>query len=374
MKKILIIHNIISPIRVYLFNELRQFYADKGISFKVLFLSETDKNRDWKTEKNMNFDFEILDNVAIRIHGKDLNTFFINKNILSVLDRERPDTIIADGWDNFASYVANYWCRKHGKKYILWSGSTAFEKSWRRTLFSPLVNYLIKRTEHFLAYGTRAKEYLISLGAKPESIQILYNSIDIDYFSENSKKFSTDDRNKLKEKLGIKTSKTIMFSGRLIEMKGIFEMIEGFGEYRKQDQDLSLLLMGSGPDENKLKKFIASKNVKNVIFTKFIQYTELYKYYSISDMLLFPTRQDIWGLVVNEAMACGLPVIATDVAGASIDLIEEGKNGYIIQPNCAKDIAKAIGKVFENNLHHANNSKELIQKTKIKNYLEKIKF
>jgi glycosyltransferase involved in cell wall biosynthesis len=373
MKKILIIHNIISPIRVYLFNELNRFYADKGISFKVLFLSETDKNRDWKREKNMNFDFEILDNFAIRIHGKDLNTFFINKNVLSTLDKEWPDVIISDGWDNFASYVANYWCRKHGKKYILWSGSTAFEKSWRRTLFSPLVNYLIKRTEYFLAYGTRAKEYLISIGAKAESIQILYNAIDVNYFSENSEKFDATDKNNLKEKLGIETSKTILFSGRLIRMKGIFEMIEGFEKYYKHDSDVSLLLMGSGPDENKLKKIIASKNIKNVIFTKFIQYAELYKYYSISDLLLFPTRQDIWGLVINEAMACGLPIITTNVAGAGADLVEEGKNGYIIKPDCAKDITEAIGKVFENNLHHANNSKELIQKTKLTNILENIK-
>ena len=198
MKKILIIHNIISPIRVHLFNELNRFYADKGISLKVLFLSESDKNRNWGKGNNINFNFEILDNFAVRIHGKDLHTFFINKSIHSVLNNECPDIIISDGWDNFASYAASHWCRKNKKKYILWSGSTKFETSWRRTIFRPLVKYLIGRTSYFLAYGTRAKEYLISLGAKPESIQILYNTVDIEYFLENLKILAIPTKKKLK--------------------------------------------------------------------------------------------------------------------------------------------------------------------------------
>lgn len=373
MKKIILINNIISPTCIYICKNINNQLKPLGIDFEVIFLSVSDKNRNWEKEKNIPFKYEVLENFAIRFNGKDLNTFFINTSIIKKLNEKNPDKIICFGWDHFAAYAANYWARKNKKKFLLWSGSTKYEKSWRRMIFKPLVKHLIKKTSEFIAYGTRAKEYLISLGVAPNEIQIFYHAIDFDYFSENLKKFSDKNKDELKKQLGIKTSKTILFSGRLLKMKGIFEMVEGFGKYYKQDNDVSLLIMGTGPDENKLKEFIEKRGIKNIIFTKFIQFKELYKYYAISDLLLFPTRQDIWGLVINEALACGLPVITTEVAGASIDLIEEGKNGYIIKLNSPEKITSSIKKIFENRLHNTNNSWEIIQKTRIGNILEKIK-
>jgi len=372
MKKIIIINNIISPLRVFLYGKMNDYYLRKGWKLKVIFLSETDRNRNWKKSTDIDFDYEVLTNFAIRTREKDLNTFFINLKIIDVLKKENPDKIICFGWDHFAAYAANRWARKNAKEFVLWSGSTEYEKSWRRTLFNPLVKYLIKRTDNFIAYGTRAKEYLVSLGAKEESVQIFYNTIDVDYFSENLKKISDYEKKELKRQLGISTSKVIIFSGRLLEMKGIFEMVEGFESFCKQDNDASLLIMGSGPDEERLKGIIDKQKIKNIYFTKFVQYKDLYKYYSISDLLLFPTRQDIWGLVVNEAMACGLPVIVTNVAGASADLIEGGKNGYIINLNSPKEITKGIETIFSRGLNKNNNSLEIIEKIKINKILKDI--
>jgi len=371
MKKVIILHNIISPIRVFLFNELAKHYKSQGIEFKVLFLSVSDKNRNWKVDFDMNFDYEILDNFAIRIVGKDLNTFFINPGIYKKLKQENPDKIISFGWDNWVAYAATHWCKKNKKIFILWSGSTKYEKSWRRTLLRPVVKYIINRSNDFIAYGTRAKEYLTSFGANPENIQIFYNTIDIEYFSEKSKNFT--EKKTLKRKLGVETNKIVLFSGRLIEMKGIFEMINGFKKYFDIDNDISLLIIGTGPDEEKLKKYIRDKQIENIFFTGFVQYEDLYKYYSISNVLLFPSRQDIWGLVINEAMACGLPVITTKETGASVDLIEEEKNGYIIKSNNFSEITKAIKKVFDNGLHNKNNSWETIQKTRVEDVLKEIK-
>jgi len=372
MGKIIILHNIISPIRVFLFNKLSEYYEKKGIKLKVIFLSVSDKNRNWKTDSDINFDYEILDNFAIRIAGKDLNTFFVNFGIVKTLKRENPHRVISFGWDNYAAYAANWWCRKNNKKFILWSGSTKYEQSWRRTLLRPLVKYLIKQTNGFIAYGTRSKEYLVSLGAPREKIQIFYNAVNIDYFKEKSENFSKKEKFRLKEKLGVKTKKNILFSGRLIKMKGIFEMVDGFKKYQKIDSDISLLIMGVGPDKIKLEKYIKKEKIKNVFFLNFIQYKSLYKYYAISDLLLFPSRQDIWGLTINEALTCELPIVTTEKVGASVDLVESGKNGYIIKSNNSKGIASAIEKIFENNLDKNNNSWEIVQKTRVKNNLNKL--
>ncbi len=372
MKKIIVLHNIISPIRIFLFNELDKYYKKKEIKFKVIFLSVSDKNRNWKINYKMNFSYEILDNFSIRIAGKDLNTFFINPGIYKKIQQENPDRIISFGWDNWAAYIAAYWCKKNKKVFTLWSGSTKFEKSWRRTVFNPLVKYIIRNSNNFIAYGTRAKEYLISLGANPKKIQIFYNAVNIDYFKNKSENFSEEKKRLLKQKLKIKTSKIILFSGQIIERKGIFELLEGFQGYQKTNADISLLILGKGQEKERIKEIIKEQNIQNVFFTDFIQYDELYKYYSISDLLITPSREEVWGLVINEALACGLPVITTIVAGAGADLVEEGKNGYIIKPNNPKEITLAIGKVFENKLYIRNNSKEILKKTDIPNMINKI--
>jgi glycosyltransferase involved in cell wall biosynthesis len=372
-EKVIILHNIISPIRVFLFNQLNKYYQKKGTEFKVFFLSVSDKNRNWKTDYKMNFDYEILDNFAIRIAGKDLNTFFINPKITKALKKEKPDRVISFGWDNYAVYAANRWCRKNKKQFILWSGSTKYEKSWRRTFLKPLVRYLIKKTDNFIAYGTRAKEYFISLGINPKKIQIIYNTVDIDYFREKSKNFSEEKKAKFKKELGIKTDKILLFSGQLIERKGVFELLEGFKKYQKIDPNISLLILGKGQEKKKMEKIIQEKSIHNVVFANFVQYNNLYKYYSISDLLILPSREEVWGLVINEAMACGLPVITTHETGASVDLVEEGKNGYVIPSNNLQAIAKSIQKVFSNNLHKDNNSWQIVQKTRVEDILKEVK-
>ncbi|HBO16900.1 MAG: Glycosyl transferase group 1 [Candidatus Moranbacteria bacterium GW2011_GWE2_35_2-] len=370
--KILIIINYIGPIRVFLFNKIYDYLKKHNRNLKVVFLSESDKNRNWKREQGMKFDYTILNNFAIREHGKDLNTFFINLGMIKLLKSENPDKIICFGWDHFAAYAANWWARKNKKEFILWSGSTKYEPSWRRTLFGPLVKYIVKRSHKFLSYGTRSKEYLISLGAPEKNVEIFYNTIDVDFFQEKIRSFTDNQKNELRKKIGIKTTKTILFSGRLIEMKGIFEMIVAFKEYLKKDSNTSLILMGTGPDEEKLKEIIKKDNIKNVFFAGFVQYKELYKYYGISDLLLFPSRQDIWGQVVNEAIACGLPVITTEKVGASADLIENGKNGYIIRENCAECISESIDNVFKKNINKTNNSTQILEKIRVDNILKEI--
>lgn len=372
MKKIILIHNIINPTRTFLFNEMRKSFRNLGYDFKVLFLSASDKNRDWEVGGGFDFEYEVLDNHAVRLGKKDTHTFFINPKMGEKLKEENPDIIICFGWDHLNAYVANHWARKNNKKFIFFAESTVNEKSWRRTLSSPLVKYFVAHVDLFWAGGTRAKEYLMQLGAPEKKIQLLHNSIDIDFFTKKAQEFSAGEKQKLKNKLGLKTSKVILFIGQLIERKGVFELLEGFSSYQKTDPDVSLLFVGSGQEKEKMQKIIKEQDIQNVFFGGFVQYEETYKYYAISDLFILPSHEEVWGLVINEAAACGLPIITTTVTGASVDLICEGKNGYVIKPKCAECITKAIEKVFTNNLHKKNTSLEIVQKTNIPSMLKNI--
>jgi glycosyltransferase involved in cell wall biosynthesis len=101
---------------------------------------------------------------------------------------------------------------------------------------------------------------------------------------------------------------------------------------RECTEEVSLLLLGDGPEEAQLRRACADRGIENVVFAGFKQKPELPRYYAMADVFVFPTLGDPYGLVVDEAMACGLPVISTSAAGEIRDRIEDGVNGYIVPP------------------------------------------
>ena len=373
MRKIILLHNIITPYRVNHLNEMARYYADQKIEFKALFLSESDKNRHWDNF-DIRFNYQVLENAAIRVGHKDLYTFFINKNIYGILENEKPDKIICFGWDHLAAYISLYWSRKHGKEFILWSGSTANEKSWRRTVFNPVVKYLVRHADKCIGYGTPHRDYLISLGARPENVKIFIAQVDVHYFEKSAAAFTQENRIAFKKKLGIETTKTILFNGQLIKRKGLFELLQGFRMYQEKHNDITLLILGKGMEKEKIQKIITKQNIQNIILSDFVPYDEVYKYYTISDILILPSREETWGRVINEAMACGLPIISTHETGAVADLLEEGKNGFVIKSNCPKCIETAIGKVFEHQLDKVNTSSSKIKSFNIAQMIKENKF
>ncbi|GAH15034.1 unnamed protein product, partial [marine sediment metagenome] len=162
------------------------------------------------------------------------------------------------------------------------------EKNWRRTVSLPLVKVMVRCSDAYIAIGTRAREYFTYLGAKPEKIFIAHSTVDVEYF-RNKSNMLKEKRDKLKEKMGIKTEKVIMYSGQLIERKGLFYLLQAYKELRKNYEEVSLLIVGYGPQENRLKGICKEENIQNVFFTGFIEYNNLPRYYVISDLFVLPS-------------------------------------------------------------------------------------
>jgi len=116
-----------------------------------------------------------------------------------------------------------------------------------------------------------------------------------------------------------------------------FEVVQS-----KSTEPVSLLLVGDGPEEDSLRRFCAERGLDNVVFAGFLQKSDLPRYYAIADVFVFPTLGDPYGLVVDEAMACGLPVISTSAAGEVHARIEQGVNGYIVSPENSVVLAERM--------------------------------
>jgi glycosyltransferase involved in cell wall biosynthesis len=135
----------------------------------------------------------------------------------------------------------------------------------------------------------------------------------------------------------------LLYIGQLIKRKGIIQVLKALNYLR--DPEIGLIIVGSGPQEKELKKFCKENNLNNIFFKGFQQQEMLPKYYALADIFILPSFEEVWGLVVNEALASGLYVLSSKYAGASYDLIKEGWNGEIFNPNDVTEIVELIKRI-----------------------------
>lgn len=329
--------------------------------------------RDTSKEKaKFKFKYYILEGKKLHNTGwSDNHYFHINHWFTAILNEEKPDLLVHCGWAAFTIFNAIFRCKKNKKPIYLRSWSTMYEKSRRRTITKPLVKRIIRQCVWYWSYWTRATEYLISLWAQKEKIQPLYNTVDVEYFNKESETYKKD-KEQIKKQLWIHTKYVLMFNGQLIERKWIWEMIDGFHLFQRKHEDISLLMVWSGQEEQKFKKHIKKNDIKNVFFTGYLQIGALPKYYAISDIFTLPSREEVWWLVINEAMACGLPIITVYEVWASVDLVKEWENGYIMKENTDKEFEKWLKYIFEKDLIKNNTSLYIINKFTLENILKHI--
>lgn len=331
-----------TPYRIPLFVELAQRF-----DFTVWTLGDVRKIREWTGEApGQAFRHRALPHVSLPMGSRDYR-FVLNYTLPIALARYPHDVIMTSGWDTPAGFWAGEWAHWKGKPFVLWSGSTVNEPNWRRTATRPMVRRLVRLADAWIADGTPHKEYLVSLGADADRVFCAYNTVDIARFDQESR-LTLEQRARFKRYLGVKTSKVVLFCGQLIERKGLSDLIPAFAGLVRQDPDVTLVLVGSGRGERRYRVLCQSLGVSdNVLFTGFVTRDDLPRYYAIADLFVLPSRQEAWGYVINEALACGVPVVTTCVVGASTDLIQDGKNGYKVPPADPAALGAALRKFFD---------------------------
>jgi glycosyltransferase involved in cell wall biosynthesis len=134
-----------------------------------------------------------------------------------------------------------------------------------------------------------------------------------------------------------------LYAGRLVREKGIFDLLHAYGALQPElRESVGLVFVGDGPERSALLEHAAATNPGSIQIVGFAQREELAAYYALADIFVFPTHTDPWGLVVNEAMACGLPVIASQATGCVVDLVAHGRNGRIVSVGNVQELAAAM--------------------------------
>ena len=128
-------------------------------------------------------------------------------------------------------------------------------------------------------------------------------------------------------------SLVILYCGRLSEEKNLYNLVRAY--HQIDDERKSLIFVGDGRLRQSLQDYVDELGAESVYFFGFKNRTEIPKFYAMSDVLVLPSVRETWGIVVNEAMCFGLPVIVSNQVGAGIDLVADGENGYRVNTDVA---------------------------------------
>jgi glycosyltransferase involved in cell wall biosynthesis len=335
--RLVILTEIISPYRIPLFNALAQ---DPAVSLHVIFLSETDPSlRQWRVyAEEVRFSYQVLPSWRRRF-GKF--NFLLNWKVADALNRARPTDIVCGGYSYLASWWALRWARSRSIPFLLWSESNVQDTRRGHAPVELLKHEFLRRCSGFVVPGQSARDYLLVKGIREERIFVAPNAVDNDLFGSLAAVARTE-ASANRRRLGL-PDRYVLFVGRLVQAKGIFELLRayvGLDEYVRRE--LGLVFVGDGPARAELQVRASEISVGAIRFAGFAHREQLPSYYALAEVLVLPTYTDPWGLVVNEAMACGLPVIVSQAAGCVRDLVREGWNGLLVPPGNVALLSSAI--------------------------------
>lgn len=329
--KVLFLANIPSPYRVDFFNELGKY-----CELTVLFEKEKADNREWKTLECTNFNCVFLRGIKI---SSDTSLCF---NVIEYLKKDY-DFIIIGGYSTPTGMLAIEYLRHKRKKFIL-SADGGIIKSEKRSVFF-IKRHFIKSASWWLSTGQITTEYFIHYGANKGRIYT-YPFSSVRNYQVNSEIVTGYKKTILKEKFGMNTDKAIVSVGQFIYRKGFDILLKAASDL---PENISLYIIGGQPTKEYL-EILKNMNYKNIYFKPFMQNKDLFDFFSVCDLFVLPTREDIWGLVVNEALACGLPVVTTDKCVAGVELIENDINGMIIQSENIDELRSSIKKMLNRSI------------------------
>ena len=313
MTRLTLLTEIPAPYRIPLFNAL----ADR-LDLTVLFLRERNPERPYELhEDELRFVRHVLPGADLTLRGRWI---VLNRGVARALHRARPDVLLLGGWNQPAFLAALLRSRVPA---ILWVESTVSDR--RSGRLEPLKRLLLRRVAAFVVPGSASRDYLRGLGIPAERIVVARNAVDPAIFG-----VERDERRPGPVR--------VLAVGRLAREKGLDLLLRA-----AEGLPVELLLAGTGPEEASLRAAAGA----NVRFLGQVPRDELPALYAHADVYALPSRSDPWGMTLNEAALAGLPLVATDAAGAAHELIEDGVNGFRVPAGDVAALREALRRLSE---------------------------
>jgi len=266
------------------------------------------------------------------------------KLLAARLDEElaafQAEAVAVPGWSSQAAFLALRWCLRNRVPAVLMSESQASDKR-RRALTECVKRRYVRDFRAALVGGRPQREYLVQLGMPAERICFGYDAVDNRWFEQGAdaaraKAVETRARLRLPPRY-------FLASSRFIPKKNLPCLLRAFARYRRAcaAAPWDLVLLGDGPLRGEIEALLAGLQLTSAVqLPGFRQYDELPGYYGLAGAFVHASTTEQWGLVVNEAMASGLPVIVSERCGCAMDLVSPGENGLLFDPTDEASLAR----------------------------------
>lgn len=274
------------------------------------------------------------------IHRRFLGAY---RSWCSVIERERPLFVLTSGHQDVSRWMLVPYLRRRGIPYVLWSDSNIYGLNRGRPLKDALrrfyLSWILRGFDAFMPMGTCGRAYFRTLG--PGGRPMFLRPYEPDYQLIQSR----DERAEraLAERHGLAPGrKRFLYSGRLIPVKRIDVLIRAFCAVADALPEWDLLIAGGGSDERSLRSMVPERLKARITFTGFLQMQDVRCCYHLSHVLVHPSEFEPWALVINEAAAAGMAIIATDVTGAAVELVRDNVNGFLVSPGSQPELEAAL--------------------------------
>lgn len=276
------------------------------------------------------------------------NGFFglINPAIIRLLKNEKESILIVQGWNYFTHIIAILAGKLFGLTVCI-RGDNPYNQEMLKNNKLLLVKKLLlgkilfKFIDHFLYVGKQNRKFYNCYKVPEEKLIFTPHSVDNNRFRADYEKYK-DKKPELRKELGLPADKKIiLFAGKYITKKRPMDLLKAY--HLLSDENASLVFLGDGELREEMEEYIISNNLQNVYLTGFKNQSEVGKYFATADIFVLPSGAgETWGLVVNEAMNFGLPIILSNLVGCREDLLHASINGFNFQCSNIDDLKNKL--------------------------------
>jgi glycosyltransferase involved in cell wall biosynthesis len=326
--RILIIHNILwAHYKSLLFSELTRLSLRFNAQIHVAQIAVSEHSRPNVDDSQLSqyqYSYDLLFDDTL----ENVRLWPKIKALFKTFNDYKPDILNLTGYYDPAQLLLLFWAKLRGVKVIISTESNARHNPRQpvKELFKKIILWL---TDGFICFGKSSADYLLELGVPPSKILSSKAAVvDNDLLAQKHTKAALV-REQQKTKLSL-PQYNFIYTGRLIELKNLILLLKCFNKIKSPNW--GLVLLGDGDQKPDLERLIKIENIKNVTFVNGVNWYEVTETMALADVFILPSTSEAWGLVVNEAMVCGLPVIVSDCCGCVEDLVQNGKNGFSFDP------------------------------------------
>jgi glycosyltransferase involved in cell wall biosynthesis len=332
--RLVIVSNVAAPYRAELFDRVQRYIGDTTVFFQAI----EEPNRSWPTRPELRYSHSYLKGLTLQLGRRKL---LFHPALGNALRKSAPDVVVAYGFGTATVQCARY-VRKHKKALVLANDGTMETDPYK----GPEASYrrrLVSQAAGFIAASCRAAEYFTALGADEDTVSVVNLTRDLagTRLRAEEARRASNGRRRRRERM-------VCVVARLVPDKRILDACKAVVALAQHMSGVRLVIAGDGPMREELEEWVRRNGRGLIELVGLLSWDELIELYAQSDAMIFPAKGEKYGMVMIEALACGVPVLAYQNAGAAQELIVNEDSGYLVPDGDWIRLSQCLRELFSN--------------------------